>query len=389
MPRENLDDFNKVGPQSNLTHQNVDNLLRGAFVKSGVKSRDYEDNNSAGGVDIVLVGNDNESDHNLLSAILKFVGQGDGKTTDNASFALCRGNLNENDEIEGDTHWTALNLRRHVRNDGSVSIQASHADSAGDGKKIPETVNRVLKALQRRSGLQDLVDEGVLEAEFYKRAIERLPNIEFESCKAIECASQRNANDCGLHAVFNLIAMVNSRDPVSIGKTIKQDGEPVDVAQFSSDRRKDLMKEFGSIEDESWKSDMKSDPDLAKVFINSIFTSDKNNLDKLEMIMKNRDFIKDGGNDNIIKIMNEACAKAAEDFSKEISDRIHKDNNELFADIKGNLTKLVKDTANNTENVVDLLRSLEKNSKEEEVPSSSPEKIIDSRALQSSQQNER
>ena len=139
-----LDTYNKVTDKSNLTYQNVNVLMRQAFIRSRILNNaeanpgaEYEKLNNAGQVDVCVIG---DGGSNLCDAIVKFIAQDPEK--DRASFAICRGHLGADGVITGDTHWTALHLRRTTGPDGKDYIQPYYADSAGG--KVPKEVKDCL-----------------------------------------------------------------------------------------------------------------------------------------------------------------------------------------------------------------------------------------------------
>ncbi len=192
--RRDLDLFNRVTSNSNLTYQNVSALLRSSFAGLG----NYDEMNRNGAVELCAIGGNINS---LRDSILKFL-VSDPTENDRAIFALCRGHLNNYGHIEGDTHWTALHLRR-VNNDyGVFTIQPYYMDSMGRESPVPEEVKRVLENINNVRP-EDLHGYR-LNPELLR---EILRNTQFQACRSLPCLPQTDGYSCGYHAGFNLTRM--------------------------------------------------------------------------------------------------------------------------------------------------------------------------------------
>jgi len=309
---DELDEFNYVTNGSNLTHQNVNYLLSLAFQKNGLTEVEYNELNRVGSVDTVVIGAE-ELDYSLRDAILKFIGQEDPQE-EQASFALCRGHLVDQ-RLRGDTHWTALHLRKITNVDGTISLKAYHMNSSGDA--IPETVNRVLIAIKNMQ-LTDLDAECQL-SHTNQRAIPRLSNINFKDCQPLPCLKQADGNSCGDHAVFNILRMHDSIDLTALDSEVMQDGISISCRDFITQRRADLQQRFNGdvdirrtqyskkISDISVDSGLKLDEEIlhnsefAQAVVESITFNDKfSATEKLRKLIAVEDFIKNSKQDETI-----------------------------------------------------------------------------------------
>lgn len=319
----NMDAFNYVSDHSNLTHQNLYHLIRESFIASGIGGGEYDRMNREGTINISVINDQNESlDCELRDAILKFIGRGGNK----ASIALCRGVMGQSGQIEGNTHWTALHLRKVSNEDGSISIQPLHADSIGS--EVPDAVNRVLKKIQNMS-LNDL-NADLQNSHLYQRAIHNLTNINFKPCKNINVAQQEDGYSCGYHAVFNMTAMHNrvsvdnllqdsKQNDVVTELEILQNSTTVNVNDFIANGRRNLQAVFnGEVDsrrdrgagynpktgnDLSLSEDLRSDLDIAKASTESILTGNETHIEKLEKLMKIENYIRSGGEDPVINVL--------------------------------------------------------------------------------------
>lgn len=254
---DDLDIFNYVGESSNLTHQNVLHLIGEAFELSGV---------DASQTAVAVISEDDSLDHCLRDEILKFIGKDTAQ--DRISIALCRGHLNEaSGQIEGNTHWTALHLRRIENEDGTISIKPYYMDSMGGD--TPKAVTRVLDSIK--------------EATFNKCKILKKPT------------KQVDGYSCGYHAVFNMIRMHNLNRVanatgyrVTYEDHITQDEEEVAIEQFISSSKVNLQNHFNSAiggrlrEHDKFGADM----DLNRALSESILVSDDSDLDRLKKLIQ-------------------------------------------------------------------------------------------------------
>ncbi len=237
---EDLDIFNYVGESANLSHQNVLHLINEAFESSGL-----DDSQTA----VTVISEDKSLDYCLRDEILKFIGKEPAQ--DRISIALCRGHLNEaSGQIEGNTHWTALHLRRIENEDGTISIKPYYMDSMGGD--TPKAVTRVLDSIKETT-LEDLGAD--LSANVtYQSAIERLDDTDFSKCQILKRPTkQADGYSCGYHAVFNMIRMHNLNRvanatgySVTYEDHITQDEEEVAIEQFISSSKVNLQNHFNS-----------------------------------------------------------------------------------------------------------------------------------------------
>lgn len=279
---QDLDIFNYVGESSNLSHQNLLYLINQAFKSSAL---------DASQTAVAVISEDDSLDHCLRDEILKFIGK--EPVQDKISIALCRGHLNgQSGQIEGNTHWTALHLRRIENEDGTILIKTYHMDSMGGG--TPRAVKRVLESI-KKTALEDLGDDLSASAT-YQLAIERLDNANFSQCKILERPTkQTDGYSCGYHAVFNMIRMHNLKrvanatgHSVTYEYYITQDKKKVAIDQFISDNKANLQNHFNSAIDGRLRKHAKfsADMDLNRALSESILISDDDDLDKLKKIIQ-------------------------------------------------------------------------------------------------------
>ncbi len=236
-----LDAYNIVDGTSQLTHQNVDRLLRDAFVKSGISERDVENLTTAGSIDVCAINNGHDNiDCILRDAILKFI----GKDEPMASIALCRGaHLNSvAKRLSGGGHWIALHLRKVTRDGGTVSIEAVSMDSAGG--ETPAALTRVINSIVGSSvdSLYEKLNTDLQANEAFLRALARLRDGIVIDVRTLPCDHQKDWHSCGYHTVFNLIRMHDTRGKIK--PTILQEGKQVGPEEFIRARRRDLEEVF-------------------------------------------------------------------------------------------------------------------------------------------------
>ncbi len=222
-----LDIHNYVGEDTCLSYQNVFWLLPETFQK---KIKDLDKIFCT----VTVISEDQSLDNSLRDEILKFIGR--DPALDQASIALVRGRINpKTRQIEGNTHWTALNLKKTVTN-GKISIQISHMDSSGGG--IPRAVTRVINDIaktDKKSLSQDLQASPV-----FQKAISLLPTTNFENPAVIKCARQTEYYSCGYHAVFNLVRMYDN----NASEKIVQGAKRVNINQFIKSEKSNLQEQF-------------------------------------------------------------------------------------------------------------------------------------------------
>lgn len=238
--QQSLDHYNQITDTSWLTHQNVDYLLKVAFTKCGISLEEYERLHNAAAISIAVIGNGTEINE-LRDAILKFIGQ--EPIHNQVLIAVCKGFLNrQTGQIEGESHWTALHLRRSVNRE-SVFIESYYMDSLGGS--IPSIIRDILASINR-THLSDL-GKDLSENETYKRALDRLSTLKFQSCEVLPCQRQTDHYSCGYHTVFNLIRLHYSRNPLDLSlqpPTIIQDSRYLEIRPFIEARKSDLKQHF-------------------------------------------------------------------------------------------------------------------------------------------------
>ena len=285
-PNQTFDAFNYVRNRSNLTHQNLNVLLKHTFQRSGLSEVQYDALSTSGSVATSVIGN---QINDLRDSILRFIGQ--EPPSDRASFALCRGYLRDG-QLEGNTHWTALHLRRSVDEYGRVIIRPYHADSMSN--EIPQEVTRILTNLPNTK-LEDL-DDGARASIPHQRAISRLADISFEPCQSVVCENQPDGYSCGDRSVFNILSMHNGTDLENLQITdnaITQDGQETTLEQFLTSGRAYLKGVFnGMVDDrrERRKSEIGkedyTDSDLMLATVESIAIDDqKSEIEKMRQLI--------------------------------------------------------------------------------------------------------
>ncbi len=263
---QRFDRFNQVGPHTNLSYQNVAYLLRSLVerrtaeeVRAGVRQqgsalqieRDVDEIiDKKFAITAISEKANEEIDKGLRDAILKFVAQ--EPEQEYISILLCTGRRGDHGEIIGDGHWTVLHLRRFGQD-----MMAYHLNSLGD--LIPQAVERVITSipLLTEEKLSEKIDvrqedgslkEMVAVNDVNKRALEKLRLINFNPIVEIDCAKQKNSNDCGLFAVYNALLINRARDLGEIYdmadnlEMIKQAGE-----DFVGRERQELMRHFAPV----------------------------------------------------------------------------------------------------------------------------------------------
>ncbi len=222
-----LDVYNRVYDHSNLTYQNVNSLMRSAFIKAGAEESWYDEfNEKAFGVCPI-----GEGGTALRNFILNFIASGINR----ASIALCRGRL-VNGEIRGDTHWTAL----HFRKQGN-DIIPYYFDSGG-GDFVPADVENAINRV-RNLKATDLTGDDSRNA-LFQRAVGQIASLRFQEVKKVPCENQRDGYSCGYHAVFNSVGAFREKDPEKSFSTIWQNPSHVNRTQFIENSKIELRREF-------------------------------------------------------------------------------------------------------------------------------------------------
>ena len=214
-----LDYYNIVTDRSNLTHQNLQSLLRTSTTRAGY---DYADLNNKGVFDVIVTG---DGGYSLRDATLKFIGQ--DSVQDRASFAICRGQLDRRGQITGNTHWTTLHLRRIEQDDGKFTIQPYYMDSMGGGipMEVPGVLNQI-KGTTTKEGLKRYfrvnLDEQLPASSL--KALERLNDLTIAQPKIVQCPRQEDGYSCGYHSAFNAIRIYSADQiPGGLANSITQE----------------------------------------------------------------------------------------------------------------------------------------------------------------------
>jgi len=218
--QSDLDQYNLVRENSNLTHENM--------LFSANRFGDKK-------IEIGLYSNQSGQERIAQQSIGNYVKQfkNDSKN-DRLSILLCNGNVSTNQdqsgksyqELTGDSHWTTL----HLRKDQDGKIHAFYSDSLShdnnDKKTIPTSV------------LQALDSSG----------------IESDNINKIRCERQPNLHKCGDHALFNALAMNQTGDELLTSNKVKvkdqvviineNSANSVTVDQFYQPHRQALAQEF-------------------------------------------------------------------------------------------------------------------------------------------------
>ena len=217
--RSDLDKYNIVRENSNLTHENM------LFSANNFGDKKVE---------IGLYSNDSGQEGIAQQSIGSYVNQfKHNSSQDLLSILLCSGNVKTNQrptgnsysELTGDSHWTTL----HLRKDQVGKIQAFYSDSLShDNNDINTIPTSVLKAL-------------------------KVSGIESKNIKKIQCERQPDYHKCGDHALFNALAMNQTnynqflasnsvKEEILIGDVSNQ--KKINVAGFYNPHRSTLAKEF-------------------------------------------------------------------------------------------------------------------------------------------------
>jgi ankyrin repeat protein len=210
-----LDVFDHVGPTSNLTHQNIEYLLKEAFTSERFgydviyDEFIYEELVKIGAISIVTIDAVGDSlERYLRDNILKFIGSG----LDRASIALCRGGSIESGET--DVHWSALHLRKVKLSEDSYDINAYYTDSMGGD--VPSVVMRVL------GSLASITEITSVNYDLKHRILLELRKFNSFNRIIIPVAIQENAWSCGYHAVLALRKM-HQADYISASNLVSEE----------------------------------------------------------------------------------------------------------------------------------------------------------------------
>lgn len=294
-----MDIFNYVSDISNLTHQNILFLLRDTWKKSGRTDEQCDYNLSHGGISVAVISQDPALDYSLRNAMLDFLNH----DLDRASIILGRGNLIKN-EIEGNSHWTSLHLRRVAYGDRFI-IQAYHIDSLGS-LEIPDAVTRVLNSINNLKP-KDLSED---DRERYQRAIGRLSSSQYcfnGQCNAGFSTIQADNYSCGYHAAFNAVAsFINNDIAVAPLNVIWQDDKETTIEEFIAEKKEILKQKFNVGAHEILMTTKEVDEDDSKLTykarILSIIIGGDDHLTKLEKLILLEREIKAEGDEAILKL---------------------------------------------------------------------------------------
>lgn len=324
--RPDLDLFNMVGGESNLTHHNVLSLLRMAFIQKGMSEDIYDKSN--GTISVAVIGNE-DLDRSLRDAIVNFLGQ-EGRP-DRASFALCRGHIGDDGEIVGDTHWTALHLRRITNEDGAQLIQVQYMDSY-EGP-VPQAIERVLQSIGE-NGIGDFPRGNGVVAD---GAIAQLADVTLLPCRVLPCARQRDLYSCAYHTVFNLITMHYEDNFEEYEKSFSGRREEFKkmAAEFIDFHKELLKQEFnGALEVYEAESKSESYSSLPIIIeIVKIIISDDGNIKKLQTLSEIEVRLTKEGDAILVSSLKfeELYRKLVADCVEEIRYKVH----DSIADVSG------------------------------------------------------
>jgi len=197
--QSDLDQYNLVRENSNLTHENM------LFSANRFGNKKIE---------IGLYSNQSGQERIAQQSIGNYVKQfkNDSKN-DRLSILLCNGNVSTNQdqsgksyqELTGDSHWTTL----HLRKDQYGKIHAFYSDSLSHDNNNKNTIPT--------SVLQALDSSG----------------IESDNINKIRCERQPNLHKCGDHALFNALAM-NQKDELLTSNKVKDNILLVDESSLNS-----------------------------------------------------------------------------------------------------------------------------------------------------------
>lgn len=231
---QSLEDFNQVGEHSRLTYENMDFLLEMSFTANN-SAIQYDEFHRHSHVDIAVIGAQ-ELDDSLRDAILKFIGT---PGTDKMSIALCQGEL-VGDAIEGDSHWTALHLRR-TGADPMYRIDAYYMDSLGD--HVPEAIERVfdkVNGITLQALSADLQQNGIFQTAC--NLVQTGTRV--SPCALLDSNRQTDGYSCGYHAAFNMIRMYVSASLENIEANIRQGENSVGFNDFHRASKERLIAQF-------------------------------------------------------------------------------------------------------------------------------------------------
>jgi hypothetical protein len=279
---EDLNIFNYVGESTNLSYQNVLYLINEAFKSNGLDVLQTA---------VAVISEDNSLDYSLRNEILRFIGA--NPLQDRISIALCRGYLNEQSgQIEGNTHWTALHLRRIEDEDDKVSIKSYYMDSIGN--TIPQAVTRVLESIKITT-FKDLGDD-LSANSTYQVAIRNLDKTDFNKCKILKRSTkQTDGYSCGYHTVFNMLRMHNLKRvinstgySVSYEDHITHNDKEVGINQFIEGGKSGLQTHFNPMINTHLQNHSKfsMNMNLNRALCESILVSEDSNLDKLKELIQ-------------------------------------------------------------------------------------------------------
>ena len=218
--QSDLDRYNLVRENSNLTHENM------LFSANRFGNQQVE---------IGLYSNQSGEERIAQQSIGDYIKQfKNDRKNDRLSILLCNGNVSTNQdqsgksyqELTGDSHWTTL----HLRKDQDGKIHAFYSDSLShdnnDKKTIPTSVLQALDSSE----------------------------IESDNINKIRCERQPNLHKCGDHALFNALAMNQTGDELLTSNKVKvkdqvviineNSANSVTVDQFYQPHRQALAQEF-------------------------------------------------------------------------------------------------------------------------------------------------
>ena len=199
--RRDLDQYNLVQENSNLTHENM------------LFSADRFGNQQ---IEIGLYSSQSGQEGIAQESIGAYVNQfnQDGKK-DRLSILLCNGNVSTKEnqsgksyqELTGDSHWTTLHLRKDQEGKIHAFYSASLSLDDNDKNTIPTSVLQALKSSK----------------------------IESYNINKIQCKRQPNLHKCGDHALFNGLAMNQTGDELLTSNKVKVKDQVLIINENSAD----------------------------------------------------------------------------------------------------------------------------------------------------------
>lgn len=198
MFKNEFEKFNVVTQDRMLSHFNVMELMSSAYT--GTTSKNYAEENRLGNLDISIIGKNPQIRESTRDSILKFLNQEEPKSP-KCSLAACIARLDHWGQATGNTHWICLHLTRKQTAKGE-EIDLYLADSAYYYRYLP-----LVKEL-----IQDLKNTKTSEIKRMNTTLAKIQSQEiiFNEPQMLHC-TQQTGLDCGYHAVFNAISLLENQ----------------------------------------------------------------------------------------------------------------------------------------------------------------------------------